>query len=107
MFGRKCNVVTRLGWTPTSIARKNVTQTTLSGVRVKLAIVTIVLAAVSIGASAEQRGATFGVAVTVPVRVSLDVIDEPAALELTTQDVARGYKDIAVRYRVRHNDRRG
>lgn len=57
--------------------------------------------------SAEQGRAQFAVAVTVPVRVVLEVIDQPAQLTLSAQDVARGYKDVSARYRVRHNDRHG
>jgi hypothetical protein len=47
------------------------------------------------------------VAVTVPVRVVLEAIDQPSELTLSAEDVARGYKDVSARYRVRHNDRRG
>jgi len=55
----------------------------------------------------EQGRAGFTVAVIVPVHVSLDVLDQPSVLTLTAQDVARGYKDVSARYRVRHNDRNG
>jgi hypothetical protein len=70
-----------------------------------ITIVALVLAGGS--ASAEQGQARFTVAVTVPVRVTLEVIEQPAALTLTADDVARGYKDVSARYVVRHNDRNG
>ena len=74
----------------------------------KISVVSTVLVAVYAGsAAAEQGRTTFAVAVTVPVRVTLDVVEAPVALEITSQDVARGYKDVAVHYRVHHNDRRG
>jgi hypothetical protein len=57
--------------------------------------------------SAEQQQTRFTVAVNVPVRITLDVIDQPAELTLTAQDIARGYKEVSARYRVRHNDRNG
>lgn len=56
---------------------------------------------------AEQGQGRFSVAVTVPARVTLEVIEQPAELSLTAQDVARGYKDVSARYLVRHNDRHG
>ena len=58
-------------------------------------------------ASAGEAQTRFNVTVTVPVHVTLEVIEEPAALTVTDADIARGYKDVAARYRVRHNDRSG
>ena len=70
-------------------------------------IATLVLVIACGPASAEQGQAHFAVAVTVPVRVVLEVIDQPAELTLSAEDIARGYKDVSARYRVRHNDRHG
>src|SRR5512143_3410980 len=70
-------------------------------------IATLVLVMAGSSASAEQGRSHFAVAVTVPVRVVLDVIDQPAELTLSAEDIARGYKDVSARYRVRHNDRHG
>jgi hypothetical protein len=64
-------------------------------------------AALANPASADQRQAGFQVGVTVPVRVTLEVVEQPTQLALTDEDVARGYKDVSARYRVRYNDRRG
>jgi len=58
----------------------------------------------AIGATGQGQ---FTVAVVVPVRVQLDVVEQPTELALTADDVARGYKDVAARYRIRHNDRSG
>lgn len=70
-------------------------------------IAALVLAIASCPVSAEQGRAQFTVAVTVPVRVLLEVVEQPTELTLSADDVARGYKDVSARYRVRHNDRRG
>ncbi len=56
---------------------------------------------------ADQRQTGFSVGVTVPVRVTLEVVEQPAELTLTETDIARGYKDVSARYRVSCNDRRG
>jgi hypothetical protein len=69
-------------------------------------ILAVLAAALAANAFGERTGASFTVAVTVPLRMALESLD-PAPIELTAQDVARGYKDVAARYRVRHNDRRG
>ena len=63
-------------------------------------------AALSNPASAGQEQVSFTVGVTVPVRVSLEIVEEPE-LTLTDEDVARGYKDVSAQYVVRHNDRNG
>ena len=74
----------------------------------KGSIATLVLASLCASpVSAEQGQARFSVAVTVPTHVTLEVIEQPAELSLTAQDVARGYKDVSARYLVRHNDRHG
>jgi hypothetical protein len=70
-------------------------------------IAILVLVMASSSASAERGPAHFAVVVTVPVRVVLEVIDQPTEMTLSAGDVARGYKDVSARYRVRHNDRHG
>jgi hypothetical protein len=70
-------------------------------------IAALILAIASCPVSAEQGRAQFAVAVTVPVRVLLEVIEQPTEITLSAADVARGYKDVSARYRVRHNDRHG
>ena len=73
----------------------------------KSTVVAIVAAALSGPASADQGRATFAVTVTVPARAAVDILEQPADLEVTAADVALGYKDVTARYRVRHNDRNG
>lgn len=58
-------------------------------------------------APADQAEARFRVAVTVPTRVALAVVDEPASIVVTAEDLRRGYVDVPARYRVSHNTRRG
>ena len=70
-------------------------------------IVALVLALASCPASGEQGRAQFTVAVTVPVRLQLEVIEQPTELRLSAEDVARGYKEVSARYRINHNDRHG
>jgi hypothetical protein len=67
----------------------------------------MVAALTALSAFAHAGQAQFAVSVTVPTRVALDVIEQPAVLVITADDVARGYKDVSARYVVRHNDRRG
>lgn len=57
--------------------------------------------------SAEQGQAGFAVGVTIPVRVTLEVVEQPAQLVLSADDIARGYKDLSARYLVHNNDRNG
>jgi hypothetical protein len=68
------------------------------------AILTALLAG---SAAAEQRHADFTVGARVPVRVTLDALDQPSQLVLNSVDIARGYKDVSARYVVRLNDRSG
>jgi hypothetical protein len=58
-------------------------------------------------ALADSRQAQFTVAVVVPSRATLTPLAGPTAFTLTAEDVARGYKDLAARYEVRHSDARG
>jgi outer membrane receptor for ferrienterochelin and colicin len=58
-------------------------------------------------ASADRAEATFRVAVTVPTRVELAIVDAPATILITAADLQRGYVDVPARYRVSHNARRG
>jgi len=58
-------------------------------------------------ALADSRQAQFTVAVVVPSRATLTPLAGPTELTLTAEDVARGYKDLAARYELRHSDARG
>lgn len=58
-------------------------------------------------AHAETRHASFVVTVEVPARATLQVVEQPALVEISEQDVARGHKDVAARYRVESNAARG
>jgi len=58
-------------------------------------------------ALADQARARFTVSAVVPKRVKLTVLEQPAQLVLTADDIERGYKDVAARYQVRHNDPNG
>ena len=59
------------------------------------------------GAYAETRQAQFLVRVTVPPHATIEPIEQPANLQLSATDVARGYKDVTARYLVDSNSRRG
>jgi hypothetical protein len=72
--------------------------------RIAAALVTAALAS---PAFADPASAEISVGIRVQPSVELDVLEQPAAITVTRADVALGYKDIPVRYRVRHNDRRG
>lgn len=65
------------------------------------------LALLACPASAEKAPESFQVVVTVPARVALEIVAQPAALTLTQGDLVRGYIDVPGRYHVSHNDRRG
>jgi hypothetical protein len=68
----------------------------------------VALAALVAGpALADQARARFTVSAVVPKRVTLTALEEPSQLMLSAEDVERGYKELAVRYQVRHNDPRG
>lgn len=54
-----------------------------------------------------QQQAQFAVTAVVPARTTLTVLEEPAALALSDDDVARGYKDFPARYRVSSNAANG
>jgi hypothetical protein len=71
------------------------------------ALTLALLAAVSSPAAAERAAARFTVSALVPQRVSLQVLDQPALLTVSGEDVRRGYKDLSLRYEVRHNSGRG
>jgi len=58
-------------------------------------------------ALADQARARFTVSAVVPKRVTLTVLEQPAQLMLSVDDIERGYKDVSARYQVRHNDPRG
>jgi hypothetical protein len=59
------------------------------------------------GVCAESRHASFIVSATVPPRATLQVVEQPALIQISEQDVQRGYKDVAARYRVESNTARG
>jgi hypothetical protein len=67
----------------------------------------LVAASLALPVFAEGASAQFTVGVRVQPSAALDVLEEPATVTLTAADVALGYRDVPVRYRVRHNDRRG
>jgi hypothetical protein len=46
------------------------------------------------------RQASFGVSAQVVGRLSLQIVDAPAAVILTAADLERGYKELDARYRV-------
>lgn len=46
---------------------------------------------------------TFTVSATVPAQTRLTILEEPSSLLLSSSDVARGYKDVAARYRISSN----
>jgi hypothetical protein len=62
------------------------------------------LAVLMIGkALAGNDECTFTVSATVPAQASLTVLEEPPSLLLSSSDVARGYKEVAARYRINSN----
>jgi hypothetical protein len=67
----------------------------------------LVTASLALPAFADSASSQVTVGITVQPSVALDVLEEPATVTITAADMAVGYKDVAVRYRVRHNDRRG
>jgi len=71
------------------------------------ALTLALLVAVSLPAAAEQASTRFTVSAFVPQRVSLQAIDQPALLTVSSEDIRRGYKDLSARYEVRQNTGRG
>ena len=68
----------------------------------------VALAALLAGpALADQAQTRFTVSAVVPRRVTLTVLEQPVQLMLSAEDIERGYKDVAARYQVRHNDPNG
>ena len=57
-----------------------------------LAVVEPVIAAV--------QTTSFGVTVRVVARTRLEVVDAPTTIQVSVEDLARGYKDVDARYRV-------
>jgi len=51
-------------------------------------------------AGAAARQASFGVSAQVAGRLTLQIVEAPAAVILTAADLERGYKELDVRYRV-------
>lgn len=63
-----------------------------------------VMALLMIGeALAGHDESSFTVSATVPGLTRLTVLEEPAGLMLSADDVARGYKEVAARYRINCN----
>ena len=50
--------------------------------------------------NAAVQTTSFGVTVRVVARTRLEVLDAPASIQVSTEDLARGYKDVDARYRV-------
>jgi hypothetical protein len=73
----------------------------------RLAEVLLLLAAVPCVATAGETRASFLVSATVLARASLEPVAQPAMLSVSGDDVARGYLDVAVAYRVSSNDPSG
>jgi hypothetical protein len=69
----------------------------------------MVLSALLVGARvcAETQQAQFLVRVTVPALVTVEALEQPSHLWLSTEDIARGYKDVSARYLVESNTGRG
>lgn len=67
----------------------------------------VLLAAASLPAAAEQVSARFTVSAIVPQRVTLQAIDQPALLAVSSEDIERGYMDLSASYEVRHNTGHG
>ena len=64
----------------------------------------VLLFAVAAGMPVEaQQQARFVVRATVPARVVLTIVEQPQVLSVSSDDVARGYKDVASRYRAESN----
>ena len=59
------------------------------------------------GVHADSRHTSFVVSATVPERATLEVLEQPALVQISEQDVARGYKDVAAQYQVESNTVRG
>ena len=57
--------------------------------------------------AAGQARASFVVSVRVPARASVTALESAVALYISAEDVARGYKELATRYRVISTGARG
>lgn len=63
-----------------------------------------VMAVLMIGdALAGHHESSFTVSATVPALTRLTILEEPAGLVLSPDDVARGFKEVAARYRISCN----
>lgn len=69
--------------------------------------VLVLLGAVAMPAAAQHGPAHFAVSAVVPARAVLETVGQPPQLALSEDDIARGYKNVQARYRVRSNDPRG
>jgi hypothetical protein len=68
-------------------------------------LLTALLAAAGARADAERAG--FLVTATIPERVVLETVEQPAQISISEADVERGYKDASARYVVSQNTARG
>jgi hypothetical protein len=67
-------------------------------------LIALALAPSVLGAGSQSG--QFQVGAQVLPRATIDPVSAPVRLQVTGADLARGYKDVAVTYRVRSNDRR-
>jgi hypothetical protein len=70
------------------------------------AIVFFVLLATA-GVRADTRHTQFVVRATVPAQATVEALEQPSHLWLSTDDIARGFKDVPARYLVASNGSRG
>src|SRR5262245_50855509 len=77
------------------------------GRAMKPGIVAVICLAVPMLAMAAERRSSFTVTVTVPPRAALTVLSEPVSIDVTSEDLEAGYKDVEARYLVDGNDPRG
>jgi hypothetical protein len=73
----------------------------------KPGVLAVICLVVPMLAVAAERRSSFTVTVTVPPRVALTVLSEPASIDVTAEDLQAGYKDVVARYAVDGNDPRG
>jgi hypothetical protein len=66
----------------------------------------LVLAA-GAGARADTRQAQFLVQVTVPARAALAAVEQPTHLDVSQEDIDRGYLEVSARYVVESNSPQG
>jgi hypothetical protein len=60
-----------------------------------------------VGARADTRQAQFLVQVTVPARAALAAVEQPTHLDVSQEDIDRGYLEVSARYVVESNSPQG